>query len=256
VVAVTQTGGPDAPRLTVELGGGRIPSSVEATVIGALTRLLGLELDLTDFYSRIGADPILAPLAQRYRGLKPPRFPTLFECLLNAVACQQLSLAAGLSVLSRLSKAVAPAVGGPHPPPPDPRDVLEVPAAALRALGFSHRKARTILELARAAAGGELDLGRFEPLGDDEVVRALVRYPGIGRWSADYVLLRGLGRLHVFPQADIGALGGLRRFLADAGLTEDPVAALARWREDAGLLYFHLLLRGLEQRGALGGEAA
>src|SRR5581483_6455077 len=134
---------------------------------------------------------------------------------------------------------------------PAPGDVLRLSAPTLRELGFSERKAGTILDLAHAALDGEFDLARFEPLDDEDVVRALVQRPGIGRWSADYVLLRGLGRLHVFPPSDVGAMNGLRRFLAASGLTDDPAKALARWRPDAGLVYLHLLLRGLEERGAL-----
>lgn len=254
-VAVTQTAYADSPRLEVAITGARLTRSLEASVTEALTRLLGLETDLSTFYARAAADPALTPLAARYRGLKPPRFPTLFECLLNAVACQQLSLVAGLTVLSRLTVAAAtPAAGGLHPFPA-PEDVARLPVPALRQLGFSERKARTILHLARAAVNHDLDVERFEPLDDGDVVRALVTHPGIGRWSADYVLLRGLGRLHVFPQADVGALGGLRRFLSASGLDEDPAVALERWRCDAGMLYLHLLLRGLEQRGALDAEA-
>jgi hypothetical protein len=67
--------------------------------------------------------------------------------------------------------------------------------------------------------------------------------------SPTAALLRGLGRLHVFPQSDVGALNGLRSFLADTGRREDPRSALNRWAPDAGLVYFHLLLRGLELRG-------
>jgi DNA-3-methyladenine glycosylase II len=81
-------------------------------------------------------------------------------------------------------------------------------------------------------------------------VETLVRRRGIGRWSADYVLLHGLGRLHVFPRSDVGALNGLRSFLAGAGRDESPRAALARWTPYAGLVYFHLLLRGLELQAA------
>jgi DNA-3-methyladenine glycosylase II len=166
------------------------------------------------------------------------------------VACQQLSLAAGLTVLSRLVAAVGP--DGSEPSPfPAPEDVLRLPVPRLRELGFSDRKAHTILELARAAADGDLDLDRLEPLSDGEVVAALVELRGIGRWSADYVLLRGLGRLHVFPGTDVGALNGLRSFPAASRLDPDPARALKRWSDDAGMLYFHLLLRGLEQRGML-----
>jgi DNA-3-methyladenine glycosylase II len=68
-------------------------------------------------------------------------------------------------------------------------------------------------------------------------------------------LLRGLGRLHVFPSRDVGAINGLRRFLAASGHDDDSAQALARWRRDAGVLYFHLLLRGLDERGAIGPAA-
>jgi DNA-3-methyladenine glycosylase II len=118
----------------------------------------------------------------------------------------------------------------------------------LRELGFSERKAETILELSRAAAAGELERKRLEQLDDAAVIEALVRRRGIGRWSADYVLLRGLGRLHVFPSSDVGALNGLRGFLAAGGRSADPSAALDAWAPDAGTVYFHLLLRGLEHR--------
>lgn len=249
-VAVTQSGTPGTPRLDVVITGRALPPTVHEKVGGVLTRMLGLEVDLSGFYARAAGDGALAPVAERYQGLKPPRFPTLFECLLNAVACQQLSLAAGLTVISRLAAAAAPPVGTLHPFP-GPRDVQRLSASDLRQLGFSERKASTILQLARAAADGELALSRFEPLSDEEVVRTLMEHPGIGRWSADYVLLRGLGRLHVFPAADVGALNGLRRLLAASGLDDEPAPALARWRQDAGVLYFHLLLRGLEEHRAL-----
>jgi DNA-3-methyladenine glycosylase II len=251
-VGVTQVGAASAPRLEVVLAGLYTPRSAEAAVRSALARLLGLDLDLSGFYARAARDPVLNELAERYRGLKPPRFPTVFECLLNAVACQQLSIAAGLTILSRLAAAAGPPIGPLHVFPA-PSDVLGLPASALRTLGFSKRKAETILELARAAAAGELELETLEQLDDAAVVEALVRQPGIGPWSADYVLLRGLGRLHVFPQSDVGALNGLRSFLAASGREESTHAALVRWAPDAGLVYFHLLLRGLEQASDLSG---
>jgi DNA-3-methyladenine glycosylase II len=71
---------------------------------------------------------------------------------------------------------------------------------------------------------------------------------GVGRWAAEYALLRGLGRLHVFPGDDIGARNNLQRWL---GLLEpldyDGVQrALAKWEPFQGLVYLHLLLRGLQ----------
>jgi DNA-3-methyladenine glycosylase II len=246
-LAVTQLGTGSAPRLEAVLSGPQVGPAAETEARVSLARLLGLDVDLSGFYARAACDIRLSELADRYRGIKPPRFPTLFECLLNAVACQQLSIEAGLTLLNRLASAARPPAGIPAPFPA-PSDVLGLSRSAVRRLGFSERKAETILELADAAAAGELELELFESMDDAAVIDALIQRPGIGRWSADYVLLRGLGRLHVFPRGDSGALAGLRRFLAGSELADTPDAALARWAPDAGLVYFHLLLQGLAQQ--------
>jgi DNA-3-methyladenine glycosylase II len=245
-LAVTQRGGTDSPRLEVVIEGSSVGPSAEAAAQPVLERLLGLDLDLSSFYARAKRDGLLEELPERYGGLKPPRFPTL-ECLLNAVACRQLSIAAGLTILSRLAATAGESVGDLHSFPA-PTDVLSLPRSTLRALGFSERKAETILDLAGPAAAGELERKTLEQLDDAAVIEALVRQRGIGRWSAHYVLLRALGRLHIFPASDVGALNGLRSFLAAGGRPEDPQAALVRWAPDAGIVCFHLLLRGLERR--------
>jgi DNA-3-methyladenine glycosylase II len=167
-------------------------------VRSTLARLLGFDLDLSSFYARAVRDRALDELAERYRGLKPPRFPTIFECLLNAVACQQLSLAAGLTLLNRLAATAGAPAGDLHAFP-TPTGILGLMRSALRTVGFSERKAETIFELADAATAGQLELAPLEQLDGAAVVEALLRRRGIGPWSADYVLLRGLGRLHVFP---------------------------------------------------------
>ena len=240
-LSVAQSAPAEAPQLEVVLRGARLNQGVEDAARSALTRMLGLHVDLSGFYARAAHDPALGELADRYRGVKPPRFPTVFECLLNA-------LEAGLTLLSRLAATAGRTTGALHAFP-EPADVVGLSRPALQALGFSAHKSETIQDLAEAAVAGELGLEALEPLDDASVVKALVRRRGIGRWSADYVLLRGLGRLHVFPQCDVGALNGLRSFLAAAGRGGDARSALTRWAPDAGLVYIHLLLRGLEQRG-------
>lgn len=250
-LAVTEVGCASTPRLEVVLSGRHVASSAENVARSTLARLLGLDVDLPGFYVRAARDSLLGELADQYRGVKPPRFPTIFECLLNAVACQQLSIAAGLTLLNRLAAATGAPAGALHAFPV-PTEVLGLSRSALRTLGFSERKAETILELADAAAAGELAHEAFEELDDDAVVEALVRRRGIGPWSADYVLLRALGRLHVFPRGDSGALNGLRRFLVGTEIEDDADGALVRWAPDAGLVYFHLLLRGLAQRVVAG----
>lgn len=61
-------------------------------------RLLGLRIDLTDWYEMSADDARRRLLADRFRGMKPPKFPTMFEAVVNAFACQQLSLEVGLEL--------------------------------------------------------------------------------------------------------------------------------------------------------------
>jgi DNA-3-methyladenine glycosylase II len=64
------------------------------------------------------------------------------------------------------------------------------------------------------------DGAHYDPTATDR----LTSLRGIGRWTAEYVLLRGLGRLHVFPGDDVGAHNKLRRlFGIDMPLDHDSV---------------------------------
>jgi 3-methyladenine DNA glycosylase/8-oxoguanine DNA glycosylase len=90
-------------------------------------------------------------------------------------------------------------------PFPAPDDLALLKPDELRALGFSRQKGQAIITLARAVAAGHVHLDELESLDDAAAVARLRTLRGVGRWTAEYVLLRGLGRLHVFPGDDVGA---------------------------------------------------
>ncbi len=253
-VSVTQTDPVDSPHLAVTLSGGPIDERAEAAACAALDRLLGLSVDLSGFATLAEADPLLHQLARDLRGLRPPRFPTVFEALVNGIACQQLSITVGIHLLGRLAAARGRAV--PEDPDglrafPDPVDLASTTPAELNAMGFSSIKARTILETEAAIVDGDLDLESLEHLEDRAAIDRLTSLYGVGRWTAEYVLLRGLGRLHIFPGDDVGARNKLKRFFdIEQPLDYDGIERLlARWRPYAGIMYFHLLLDSLSQAG-------
>ncbi len=253
-VSVVQTGPPQAPRLRIRVAGPRLAADAKAGVAAALERLLGIRTDLTGFYRLAARDPRLGGLVAPYRGVKPPRFASVFESLVNAFACQQVSLAVGIELLNRLVAAYGAAVVDDGERAfPEPGVLAALEPGALRPLGFSRQKEAAIVELARGVAGGRLDLEGLAALDDAEAVARLQALRGVGRWTAEYVLLRGLGRLHVFPGDDVGARGNLERWLRRrAPLDYDGVRrALARWRPYGGLVYFHLLLSSLAAAGHL-----
>lgn len=253
-LAVTQHDAPGAPRLALQLTGRPIDGGAELLARNAMERLFGLTVDLSGFAAMAESDLLLGPLARRMRGLKPPRFPTVFEALVNGVACQQLSLAVGIHLLNRLTSAYGrPPAQDPLGPRafPDPEQLARVEPVELKGHGFSLAKARTIVDAARAIVAGDLDLESLAQLDDAAAIGRLTGLRGIGRWTAEYVMLRGLGRLQIFPGDDVGAHNKLRRFFdMDTRLDYDSVKLLvARWQPYAGMVYFHLLLESLAETG-------
>ncbi|MGI8622137.1 MAG: hypothetical protein ACR2NB_01315 [Solirubrobacteraceae bacterium] len=148
-LSVTQSDTRDAPRLAVTLSGVLIDRRAETIARAGLDRLLGLTVDLSAFTTLAAGDALIDQLARRLSGLKPPRFPTVFEALVNGIACQQLSLAVGIHLLNRLTAAR----GRPVPEDPDglrafpgPADLASVAPGELNRMGFSSAKARTIVD--------------------------------------------------------------------------------------------------------------
>jgi DNA-3-methyladenine glycosylase II len=257
-LAVRQQGPSTGPRLIVTATPPLRTSSERRLVTSILGRLLGVRIDLDGWYRIAERHRRLRTLADRFRGVKPPRFPTVFEALVNAFACQQLSLIVGLELLNRMSALCNVKYGtgdGVQYAFPAPHDVARVAPACYSEIGLSRQKVHALLTLAGGIDSGDLDVEDLERADDRRALEQLRELRGVGRWTAEYVLLRGLGRLHVFPGDDVGAQKSLGRWLGrSAPLDYSGVArTVGKWQPYAGLLYFHLLLDGLSKTGAFNG---
>lgn len=261
-LAIQQTGSPSRPRLAVSATAREIPSNSEMILRRKIERLLGTQINLRAFYSLAATQKHLQPLIAEFAGFKPPRYPTIFEALLNAVSCQQVSLHVGIMLLNRLvqtfGKPASSAAGALHACPPgrgcpSPEDLAVVSPGTLRAMGYSQQKERAILELSRSVASGELNLESLNDLDDASALARLIAIRGVGRWSAEYALLRGMGRLNIFPGDDVGGWNKLQKHLhlRKRPGYEKTRKLLSPWKSFAGLVYFHFLLDGLRDKGAL-----
>jgi DNA-3-methyladenine glycosylase II len=253
-VAVCQQGTTDAPALQATLRGPAARrASTRRYVTEALNRTLGLTVDLSDFYGRAEHDPVLGPLADRFRGLRPPQFLTPIEAIASAVSCQQLSLTVGIRLLNRLCDRYGRAGPSGAHSFPEAEDLAATSGEELRKLGYSTRKGHVLAALARQVGGGELDFDDLAKHDDDTLRSRLCELDGIGRWSAEYIMLRGFGRLDVFPGDDAGARNKLRRRVSVPEPLDYPSVQriVGRWHPYAGLAYFHLLLDGLAESGLL-----
>lgn len=226
--------------------------NIQTDIVRQLKDMFGLEIDLNKFYKMALSDKYLKNLANKFIGVKPPRFPSIFEAMINAVSCQQLSLNFGILLLNRLAqnygkkfedeKTMAFAFPGPI----ELKDIL---IEDIKKLGFSHNKARAIKEMAVSVEEQKMDLKIIKKMTDDELIRYLSNIRGIGRWSSEYILLRGFGRINIFPGDDVGAQKNIKELfnLNKRPNYEEIKKLISHWDPYAGMVYFYLLLNKLEK---------
>jgi len=130
---------------------------------------------------------------------------------------------------------------------PEPACWLAADESTLRAAGLSRNKVAHLRSIAAALSDGSIRQSRLEELPTTEAAQALGGIRGIGPWSAAVALLRGLGRLDVFPLRDSGVARSVG-LVAGEGIDLD--AVLATLGPTRGMLYFHLLLGRLETHRA------
>jgi DNA-3-methyladenine glycosylase II len=255
-VEVRQSGTANDPLLVVNVFGEQPSKWLKNAVIRIIEMILGTQIDLSEFYRLAENDQLLGPLVMEFRGVKPPRYPTLFEALVNSISCQQISLNVCIRLIDRLVERLSPSImlgDRKLPAFPNPPHLAKIDAEQLRRLGYSYNKARAILDIVSQIQTGKLDLDRIAHMDDAEALSALMELRGVGHWTAEYTLLRGAGRTHLFPTGDSGALKNLQRWLAhDQALSPDKLKRiLAAWSPYSGVVYFHLLLRKLSELGYL-----
>jgi DNA-3-methyladenine glycosylase II len=248
LVEVENRGTIDVPDVRYCIRSGGQSAAVTAT----LRRVLGLDVVPAFLHFPVRIDGPLRSTVVALRGMRPPRFADLFESFVNVIPFQQLSLDAGVSIVGRLVQRFGQPVehsGRRYYASPGAGTIAAARLEQLRACGLSRGKAQTLRNLARMIEARELSEEQLSQMTSRQALHALMELPGIGPWSAALVLLRGLGRLDVFPPGDVGAARGLAPLLQlDRRKSID--RAVERYGDRRGYLYFcglgaSLLAKGL-----------
>lgn len=242
-----ETASPAALRVTLHG-----PEAAKIDPAAAVGRILGTEREIGAFARGAERLPWLRPIARAARGVKPPRYPSLWESVCNAVVYQQVSIHAAGAILRRVIERYGVAVeaeGARLYPFPAPQTLLEADPLELRGVGLSVHKITALKRVAAALADGTLDEASLEPLPTPRLLEALVAHRGIGPWTAAVVALRGFGRLDVFPLNDSGAEKSLRALSGDERV--DVHRVLDALAPQQGMLYYHLLLARLAASGEI-----
>jgi DNA-3-methyladenine glycosylase II len=255
-IAIEQTGSTLEPTLRVKLSRNDLSAAEKTTIKELVNKILGTSIDLRAFYKFCKHDNNLGPVVKKYIGFKPPRFASVFEAAVNGICCQQLSLTVGIILLNRLATACSQSItnnGMQLYAFPKPDEIRKLRMSQLQKLGFSSNKARALLELAINVIDNKVELEKLETLDDQTAIKQMLELRGLGRWTAEYVLLRGLGRVQIYPGDDVALQKGLKRWLKLRGKMDYRAVqdVMSKWKPYGGMIYFHLLLERLSRENLI-----
>jgi DNA-3-methyladenine glycosylase II len=245
---VSWTGGPDDVRLRVTVPGARSARVVDAALAEA-RHICGADFDVASFYRGAADDPVLAGLITRHYGLRPTLSPQPFEMLVGAICAQQVNLAFAFTVRARLVRRFGTAVrvnGETVYAFPEAGVMARARVGELRGMQLTTRKAEYIVDLAKRVDRGELDLASFGGRSNEDVIESLIAVRGLGRWTAEWFLARGLGRGDVCPAGDLAVRKAFAHFYNRGRVCSEAAIRrrAARWGAHQNLAV-HYLLAGL-----------
>lgn len=141
-------------------------------------------------------DKILARIVSEEIILEWGESTNLFADIVENIIGQQLSGKAANTIIKRFEKLVSL--------PLNPKKILKFSDQKLRDVGMSWAKVNYVKNLSQAVLDGSLDLEKIKTLSDEEVITELIKIKGIGRWTAEMVLIFFLRRPDVFSLGDLG----------------------------------------------------
>jgi DNA-3-methyladenine glycosylase II len=167
-------------------------------------------------------DPVLAGIMRERPRIALQSRGDPFQTLARSIVGQQISVKAAQSVWKRLAGAV-PAVA--------PEAVAELRLRRLRACGLSGRKSEYLRDLARHFVDGTIQVQRWPEMDDEAVIAELIQVRGIGRWTAEMLLMFSLLRPNVLPVDDLGLRrAASRHYFEGEEVGADELRAFgARW---------------------------
>jgi len=246
---LTDNGSTEQPLLTVELHSSKpITPTNKQEALHAIKRIFSLDFDLGIFYKEVENDHALRQIIQQLYGYKFPTTPTVFESLVDAIVEQQISIKVARTIEERLAVKFGDKLEIENEnffEFPTPRNLSEASISDIQGVGLSERKAEYINNAAKMIVEGKLDLELMKKETDaEQVIAELDALKGVGVWTAELTMLRGIPRWDVLPSDDFG----IRRVISTYYCGGRPIeAAEAReiaktWGKWKGLAAFYLIL--------------
>ena len=219
----------------------------------AVRRWWRVDQDPAELDEIAARDPVLGGLLGRLHGARSPLMPSPFECLVWAILGQQITVAFAFKMKRALVERYGESIehlGRTYRLFPEAVRLAEADPVELRELQFSRQKSDYVRGLAALVAEDRIDWDELAAMPSEAAIKALTGLRGVGRWTAEYVLMRGLGHQDVIPAADVGLQSAIgRAYGLERKATETEVRVLAeKWvprRSHAAFAWWWSLSAGL-----------
>jgi DNA-3-methyladenine glycosylase II len=249
LVKLTSNGTIQQPKISVELKSNNlITLQDKKTAEETIRFIFNLDFDLCSFYKDIQNEPVMHQITQQLNGLKNPTTPTVFESLVDSIVEQQISIKVAITIEHRLAKKFGDHIdidGETYFVFPAPQNIAAFSISEIQQVGLSMRKAEYIQNVAKLIVDGKLTLEKMKNEKNPErIIAELDEVRGIGVWTAELTMLRGMQRLDALPADDFG----IRRVISTYYCGGKPIkTAEAReiakaWGNWKGLAAYYLII--------------
>ena len=248
---VKSIGNVDRPKLLVELKSNKkISENEKRTARQIICSLFDLKLDLKPFYNAVKNDKVMLKLTQELYGLKSGTTPSVFEALVYSIIEQQISLNVAFSMEKKFIKRFGESIkieDDVYYAFPIPERLASASIKELRACGLSQKKTEYIRDISKSVVKKNLGLEKFRNYRENsKIIEELCKIRGIGIWTAELTMVRGMHKLDAIPADDLG----LRRYIShyyckDRRISGEEARRIAKkWGDWQGLASFYLIMAG------------
>ncbi len=215
-------------------------NSDDKEVIEKVKYIFDTEQDLQEFYNVVKADKILTELISQLYGLRIPSTASVFEALICAIVEQQLALKIARIMENRIIKKYGDITDN-HYAFPSAETLSKAKIEDLKACGLSTRKAEYVIGISKAVVEG-LDLEALKDKPDENVVEELMKLRGVGIWTAEYCMVRGMHKLNAIPADDLGLRKAIGKFYFGRIATSEECRKIAKqWGNWRGYASWYML---------------
>ena len=255
-VEVTSIGTVEKPKLRINTFS-KLNAKEKSYLSDKIADIFRLRDDLRALYDFMDQDSILRKIKKELYGLRPPGIgANIFEGAIRVIIQQQISLRVAYVITGTLVRRFGEKIeinGEAYYDFPSPQVLANADETELRKCKLSRQKARYIRDLALKVVNG-YDLEKIRKMNNEEAIEELMKFKGIGRWTAELILITTLGRMDLCVPDDLGARKAVSYFYFDGKLQSGDIVRkfTERWGEFKGwIIYYLICAYNMENRNSV-----